>query len=203
MRGFYIWAQPWWVNLLFFVPVVCYSRWRRKGLLLSFPRLLLLALFGASFGFVEAVVVVYLRAASSLSGYAGLPSQIQSSSAIYRQTITLLTQYPQRLLAIEAFREIATMIMLVTVAMLAAPKIRERWASFLWIFAIWDLAYYAGLWTTLRWPSSLKDFDVLFLLPVPWMSQVWFPVLVSAMTLLAIALTRKQGASAESVKSQS
>jgi hypothetical protein len=87
--------------------------------------------------------------------------------------------------------------MLVSVALLSGPRFRERGASFLWVFAIWDIAYYAGLWVTVRWPSSLKDLDVLFLIPVPWISQVWFPLLVSALTLLAVALARTETADAK------
>lgn len=84
-------------------------------------------------------------------------------------------------------------MMLLSVAMLAAARARERWALFLWIFALWDISYYAGLWATIRWPTSLTDLDALFLIPVPWMAQVWFPLLVSVLTLIAVTLSRKQG----------
>jgi hypothetical protein len=195
MERFQIWAQPWWVNLLLLVPMLSYRLWRRKGLLLSWRKLLLLALFGAAFGFVEAAVVVYLRTAAGVwSPYSSTISQLQHSSTAYQQVVSSLAQFPQSLRAIEAFREAATMIMLVTVALLAAAKARERWGSFLWAFAAWDLTYYAGLWAILRWPSSLKDYDVLFLLPVPWVAQVWFPLLVSALTLLIVALSRTENA---------
>ncbi len=83
------------------------------------------------------------------------------------------------------------MIMLGSVALLAGAGAKERWGSFLWTFAAWDITYYAGLWATLRWPSSLKDYDVLFLIPVPWVAQVWFPVLVSTLTMLAVILSRR------------
>ena len=83
------------------------------------------------------------------------------------------------------------MIMLAAVSLLAGARAKERWGSFLWTFAVWDLTYYAGLWAILRWPSSLKNYDVLFLIPVPWVAQVWFPVLVSVLTLLIVALCRK------------
>jgi len=95
--------------------------------------------------------------------------------------------YQLALLAIEVMREAATMVMLVSVAMLAASRMRERSASFFWAFAVWDIAYYGGLWATVRWPSSLRELDVLFLIPVPWVAQVWYPLLVSALTLLAVA----------------
>jgi hypothetical protein len=102
----------------------------------------------------------------------------------------LLSQFPQSLLTIEIYREAATIIMLAAVALLAASRASGRWAAFLWVFALWDITYYAGLWATVRWPASLTDLDVLFLIPVPWIAQVWFPLLVSALTILAIALSR-------------
>jgi len=82
------------------------------------------------------------------------------------------------------------MIMLLSVALLAADSLRERCAVFLWAFAIWDIFYYAGLWATVRWPSSLLTPDVLFLIPVPWVAQVWFPLLVSALTMIAVVFAR-------------
>ncbi len=194
MEKFQVWAQPWWVNLLVFVPLIVWFLWRREGLLLSWRQLTILAGFAAAFGFVEAAIVVYLRAAAGLlPGYAGTLSDVRRSAAIYLPAQSI-SQLPQSLLTVEVFREAATMIMLVTVALLSTPRLRERWASFLWVFAIWDITYYAGLWATVRWPSSLKDLDVLFLIPVPWVSQVWFPMLVSALTLLAVALARTETA---------
>ena len=190
MDKFQAWAQPWWVNLLFAIPFLIYFLCRRKGLLLTTTQLTLTTLFGAAFGFVEAAVVVYLRAAVGLlPGYKGTLADVARMSAgIYQQAQSV--ELPQSLLTVELFREAATIVMLVTLALLAAQKIRERWAIFLWAFAVWDMAYYAGLWATVRWPASLKDLDILFLIPVPWLSQVWFPILVSLLTLLAVALAR-------------
>ena len=183
-----IWAQPWPVNLLILIPISTYFTFRRKGLLLSWRRLAALAVFAAAFGFVEAAVVVYLRAAVGLlPGYTGTLSQLQHSSQGYHQEQSI-SEFPQSLLTIELYREAATMVMLISAALLAASGTSARWAAFLWIFALWDIAYYAGLWATVRWPASLTDLDVLFLIPVPWIAQVWFPLLVSALTVLAIAL---------------
>ena len=106
-----------------------------------------------------------------------------------------ISQFPQSLLTVEALREAATIIMLVSVALLAASKARERCALFLWTFALWDVSYYAGLWGTIRWPTSLNDLDVLFLIPVPWVAQVWFPLLVSLLTLVVVGLSRRQNGS--------
>ena len=78
------------------------------------------------------------------------------------------------------------------IALLAASRAKERWAVFLWTFALWDISYYAGLWATIRWPTSLKDLDVFFLIPVSWVAQVWFPLLVSGLTLITVGLSRRQ-----------
>lgn len=185
-----IFAQPWWVNLLIFIPVGALWRWRGKSFELPWSQLAYSAAFAAAFGFVEAAVVVYLRAAIGLlPGFQGtLSDVVHSSGEIYQKIQTV--QFPQSLLAIELLREAATMIMLLAVAFLSAKRTREKWAVFLWSFAIWDVAYYAALWATIRWPKSWLDPDVLFLIPVPWLSQVWFPILVSSLTILAVASTK-------------
>lgn len=189
MEKLQVWAQPWWVNLLILIPCSTYIAFRRKRPLLSWRQLAALAIFALAFGFVESAVVVYLRAAVGLlPGYPGTLADMQHSSEGYHQDQSL-SQFPQSLLTIEVYREAATMLMLISVALLAASGVRARWAAFLWVFALWDISYYAGLWATVRWPASLASLDVLFLIPVPWVAQVWFPLLVSLLTLLAVALT--------------
>jgi len=193
MEKLQVWAQPWWVNLLVLIPLATYFTFRRKVQLLNWRQLTASAAFAAAFGFVEAAVVVYLRAAMGLlPGYQGSLSDLRHSSQNYEQAASL-SQFPQSLLTIEGYREAATMVMLVSVALLAASKASSQWAAFLWVFALWDIAYYTGLWAIVRWPDSLTNLDVLFLIPVPWIAQVWFPLLVSGLTVLAIALssTRK------------
>lgn len=187
MSQFQLWAQPWWVNLLILIPLAAAFSFRRAGSLLGRRELVAITLFAAAFGFVEASVVVYLRAATGLlPGYIGTLADVRRSQEIYR-TAQSISQIPQSLVTIEVCREAATMVMLATVALLAASTIRQRWVAFLWMFAFWDLSYYAGFWTTIGWPTSFMDLDVLFLIPVPWIAQVWFPMLVSLLTLLVIA----------------
>ena len=58
----------------------------------------------------------------------------------------------------------------------------DRWEWFLTFclsFGIWDVFYYIWLWVFLRWPPSLLTWDVLFLIPVPWVGPVLAPLLVS------------------------
>jgi hypothetical protein len=187
MEKLQLWAQPGWVNLLLLIPFATYFAYRRKEWPLRWRQLIILAIFAAAFGFVEAAVVVYLRAAIGLlPGYMGTFAELRHSSLSYMQASSL-SQFPQSLLTVEVYREAATMVMLVGVALLSASRASARWVAFLWGFALWDIAYYAGLWLTVRWPASLTDLDVLFLIPVPWIAQVWFPLLVSLLTVLVIA----------------
>jgi hypothetical protein len=184
-------AQPWWVNLLVLVPPFAWFSWRRGGVPVTAGQLFMSGVFAAAFGFLEAVVVVYLRAAVGLlPGYQGtLSDVIRMSGQFYVQT-QVISQFPKSLLALEVFREAATIFMLLSVALLTSANSRARAAVFLWTFAIWDIVYYAALCTTVRWPLSLKDPDVLFLIPVPWLSPVWFPILVSALAMAAVLVSR-------------
>lgn len=184
-------AEPWWVNLLVLVPPFAYFRWKRAAFTLTPKQLLNSGVFAAAFGFVEAVVVVYLRAATGLlPGYQGTLSDVIRHSGEFYQQSQALAQFPQSLLTLEVFREAATIVMLGSVALLTAAKVRSRAAVFLWTFAIWDITYYAVLWATVRWPLSLWDADVLFLIPRPWISPVWFPLLISTLAILAVLLAR-------------
>ena len=174
-------ATPLWVNLLILAPLVSFYFWRRTGLALSRGTLGLAAAFGVAFGFVEAAVVVYLRSAIGLVPLGNVKSPLP------------LQDFPHQLLAIEVAREAATIVMLVALAFLTARRARERWAMFLYVFALWDVAYYAGLWVTIGWPSSLLADDILFLIPVPWISNVWYPLLVSGLSVVAVLLASRVG----------
>ena len=186
-------AQPLWVNLLVFIPLVLWIGWRGRGPQISGRQFLFATLCALAFGFVEAAVVVYLRAAAGLlPGYTSTLSEVQRLRGGTTLDPSVITKFPQSLLTVEVLREGSTLVMLVSIAMLAAARARERWAVFLWTFALWDISYYVGLWATIRWPTSLMDLDVLFLIPVPWVAQVWFPLLVSVLTLATVGFSRKQ-----------
>jgi hypothetical protein len=184
-------AQPWWVNLIVLIPPLVWFSWRRKGVSVTARQLLISGVFAAAFGFLEAVVVVYLRAATGLlPGYQGTLSDVVRMSGHSYEQAQAISLFPQSLLTLEVLREAATIVMLFTVALLTSAKSSARAAVFLWTFAIWDIVYYAALWATVRWPLSLGDHDVLFLIPVPWLSPVWFPLLVSSLALAAVLVSR-------------
>ena len=193
MANFRAFAQPWWVNLLLLVPLLAYLVFRRKHPRLASHSLLACAVFALSFGFVEGAIAIYLGVALGL-----LPGHAGTLSDLARFTPDLDGAQAQQfshlspgLLTVEIIREAATMLMLLSVAVLAVEKWRERFAIFLWTFAIWDIAYYISLWVVVHWPDSPTSLDVLFFIPVPWIAQVWFPVVVSILTLVVVLLTRK------------
>lgn len=192
MESFKLLAEPWWVNILFLFPLAVYYFWR-KGISLTKNTLAVAAIFGIAFGFVETAVVIYLRAAIGLlPGYNGTLADVMRLASPMFQQAQVLNQLPKSLFTIEILREAATMIMLVGIALLAAKTLKERCAVFIWTFAVWDIFYYVGLWATVRWPSSLTTPDALFLIPIPWYSQVWFPILVSGLVILAVTLRVKK-----------
>ena len=192
-------AEPWWVNLAILVPVAAYFSWRRSSVPFAASQLIIVALFASAFGFVEAIVVLYLRAAAGLlPGYQGTLSDV---FRLTRQSQPVaIGELPSSLVGLEVLREAATMIMLVSVALLAPLRAKGRLAAFLWAFAIWDAAYYASLWATIRWPHSLTDKDILFLIPQPLLAPVWFPLLVCALTMVAVLLTRATPRDANSLR---
>ncbi len=174
MESFRWYADPWWVNLLILVPLLTYALLRKKGIALPKRQLALAGLFGVAFGFVEAATVAYLRYAL------GVPPTASSGA------IQAVVSLSQSLIVIEIIREVATLAMLMSVAFLGSQGRRERWALFLWTFALWDLFYYVGLRLAIGWPPSFLTYDALFLIPEVWLAQVWFPLLVDGLSLLAV-----------------
>ena len=133
---------------------------RRK--LSALQKLLWLTLFGVGFAMVEAAVVIYLRQLLQVEG-----SNIN------------LSGIPREIFSVEIVREFATLVMLISVGVLAGNRPMGRFGSFIIAFGVWDIFYYVFLSIFHGWPRSFLDWDLLFLIPVPWMAPVLAPVLVS------------------------
>lgn len=88
------------------------------------------------------------------------------------------------LVVTELWREVATIIMLIGAGIMAGRNALERFAFFLYCFAIWDIFYYVFLKALLDWPSSFLTWDVLFLIPVTWTGPVITPIIISLMMIL-------------------
>lgn len=139
-----------------------------------------LLVFSAAMGFLEAIVVVYLRELYYPGGF-GFP----------------LVPIRADILRAELAREAATLIILVSLAAASKRGFYPRLANFLFAFGAWDVFYYAGLKAFLGWPPSLLTWDVLFLMPVAWLAPVLAPLInaltMAAMGLLIMCLIRTRG----------
>jgi hypothetical protein len=134
----------------------------------------LLAIFGIAMAHLEGVVFVYLRKILGITD-----SQSNKES---------LKNFPKQYIFIEKTREIATIVMLLTLALLVGETWLDTLIIFLWTFAFWDLFYYFSLYLLIKWPPKLTTIDVLFLIPRPWIAPVWFPIGVSSITIIVIAV---------------
>jgi len=128
-----------------------------------------LVIFSIAMAYLEAAVVVYLREIYYPDGFS-FP----------------LTPINADIFITEIWREIATIIMLVGIGVLTGNSSSQRFAFFLVTFAIWDIFYYVFLYALLGWPSSLLTWDILFLVPIPWVGPVITPIIVSS-TMLILA----------------
>ena len=132
-------------------------------------------LFGISMGYFEAAVVVDLRQLLCEGG-ALFPLNMESG-------VTGL---------VELGREFFSLVMLVAVAALLAKNVATGIAWFCLLFGVWDIFYYVFLKLILDWPASLWTMDILFLLPVPWVSPVLAPVIASVTLIgLGVAVIRR------------
>jgi hypothetical protein len=126
--------------------------------------------YAVAMAYLESAIVVYLRRLYYPKGF--------DFPLVIIDIPTLL---------IEVGREAATIVMLATVGMAAGRTKVGKCAYFLYLFGVWDIFYYVWLKVFLDWPASLFTWDVLFLIPVPWVGPVLAPVTV-ALTMIGMAL---------------
>ena len=140
----------------------------------SFPMRIfwIVTIFSIAMGFFESAVVIYLREILYPEGFDFPLAPIEIDLAIT-----------------ELIREAATIIMLLCIGILVGRTLAERFAWFIYSFAIWDIFYYIFLKLLIGWPESLLTWDILFLIPIIWIGPVISPVIVAlTMILLAIIL---------------
>jgi hypothetical protein len=132
--------------------------------------LIWLGVYALAMAHVEAAIVVYLR-------------------EIYHGADPLalfpLVPLSGRDLSIEIVREVATIVMIASVALIQPHRGARAFGAFLYVFGIWDIAYYAWLKLPLGWPTQWLEWDVLFLIPWPWFAPWLAPVLVSLLFVAA------------------
>ena len=140
---------------------------------------LALVIFAVTMGIFEGAAVVYLNRLQALGEFAGLSSPMSS--------VIVVT---------EVLREAASIVMIVAVAAVAARGFIPRLARTAIIFGIWDIVYYIVLRVLIGFPATLLTWDVLFLIPKPWVGPVAAPILVSIALVTAgwIAILREKSA---------
>ncbi|MBA3665171.1 MAG: hypothetical protein H0W61_13310 [Bacteroidetes bacterium] len=124
------------------------------------------SLFAIAMGFMESAVVIYLRELYYKTGF-DFPLKI----------------IPSFIGKVEFYRELGTVIMLVGIGIVAGKTKLQRFAYFVLAFAVWDIFYYIFLYVCLGWPQSLSTWDILFLIPVPWVGPVWAPCILSLLMI--------------------
>jgi hypothetical protein len=131
-------------------------------------RWVVVVIFAIGMAWVEAATVYYLRLmVDRVQPYRENPLPMQG----------VLGQ-------VELVREAATLVMLVTVGMLAGRTRRAQAGYAAIAFGVWDIFYYLFLRIIGGWPRSLFDWDVLFLLPLPWWGPVLAPVSIALLMII-------------------
>jgi hypothetical protein len=135
------------------------SRWRRW---------FVVVVYAVAMAWVESAVVFYLRFhLNRLVPYQPNPLPMIGGFALA-----------------EIVREFATLVMLAAVGCLAGRTWRSRVAFSLLAFGVWDIAYYIWLVPLTGWPRSILDWDILFLIPLPWWGPVWAPVSIATLMIV-------------------
>jgi hypothetical protein len=122
-----------------------------------------------------------------LSLYAIAMAQVEASLVIHLRTIYSaepleifpLSLFTTRDLIMELVRELATLVMILSVALLSARGFTRVFAAFVFVFGLWDLFYYLWLKIMMGWPLSWMEWDVLFLLPWIWLGPWLTPALIA------------------------
>jgi hypothetical protein len=133
-------------------------------------RFLWLAVFAAAMGFLEGIVVIYLRELYYPDGFE-FPLKLMSADLVTAEWI----------------REIATLVMLAAVGIIAGRNSLQGLFYALFAFGVWDIIYYVALNLLIGWPETLLTWDLLFLIPVSWLGPVLAPV-INSVTMILMAL---------------
>jgi hypothetical protein len=150
-------------------------------------QLLALVLFGTTFGYLEAAVVSYLRYLQEPIRHRFYPARPVGDlfPLLTAEQAAVGGEQQRKVFITEIGREAATIMMLSAVALTMSTNLGHWAAAFAVAFGAWDITFYLFLKVLLSWPASLFTWDILFIVPVPWVAPVIAPLLVSAAMILA------------------
>ena len=141
---------------------------------------IIVVIFAAAMAWVESAVVVYLR------------TRIDRVEPYQTNPLPMFGGLGH----IELGREAATLVMLLTVGWLAGKTRRSRIGYAAIAFGVWDIGYYILLAPMSGWPRSIFDWDILFLLPLPWWGPVIAPASIAALMIVGGTLITRLDARA-------
>ena len=137
----------------------------------------IVVLFAVAMAWMEAASVLYIRAlVDRIQPYQHNPLPIDGALG-----------------NVELWRELATLVMLAAVGLLAGRNWRTRAGYAALAFGVWDILYYVFLQLISGWPTSLLDWDILFLLPLPWWGPVLAPMSIALLMIVWGTLATQPG----------
>ncbi len=151
-------------------------------------RLLWWTVFAAAFGYVEALVVVYIRRLTGMAPGLDYHELWTAKHLAWNGPAILAEMRHLGIYQTEYGREIATLLLLLGPALAAGRTGRERLGLYLYTFAVWDETYYLWLKLWTGFPRSLGATDIYFLVPIAWYGPVWFPSLIVMPALIFLSL---------------
>ena len=138
------------------------------GLMSARVRWAVVAVFAVAMAWMEAATVYYIRAlVDRIEPYQANPLPISDALGY-----------------VELWREAATLVMLATLGIVAGRTWRHRAGYAAIAFGVWDIFYYVFLRVMTGWPRTVLDWDILFLLPLPWWGPVLAPVSIAVVMIL-------------------
>jgi hypothetical protein len=133
----------------------------------------------------------FIRQWSLVSAYAVAMAWVEAACVYYLRVLVDRVEPHQinplpiygSLGTIEIAREASTLVMLLMIGLLAGRTWRTRLGYTAIAFGIWDIAYYVFLRLMSGWPTSLFDWDILFLIPLPWWGPVLAPICIALLMI--------------------
>jgi hypothetical protein len=127
-------------------------------------------------GYVDAVATFYVRGML----------QVAQEGGGFAQAVT--EAMPPRIVALEQTRQAATVLVLMTVAIVAGRNLQQQFGTAFYALGGWTVLRYAAIRTITDWPTALTDVDTVLYLPHAVYAPVWMPITI-ALGMAAIGVT--------------
>ncbi len=127
----------------------------------------IVVIFAIAMAWVESASVFYIRAlVERIEPYQANPLPLNDALSY-----------------VELWREASTLVVIAALGLLAGCTWRRQLGYAAIAFGVWDIFYYVFLRIMTGWPRALVDWDILFLLPLPWWGPVIAPVSIALLMI--------------------